>query len=90
MEKSHGDSPWCAGELYPDPAAWLPDLSIGKSVSACKPAWVLAGTLWSMSRIPSFRELLATALNECRALVYVLVTSALRDGSANLVTLPPR
>ena len=57
----------------------------GKAFLHASPAWVLAGILWSMSRIPSFRELLATAVNECRALVDVLLASASRDGSVNLV-----
>ena len=57
----------------------------GKAFLHASPAWVLAGILWSMSRISSFRELLATAVNECRALVDVLLASASRDGSANLV-----
>jgi 2-dehydropantoate 2-reductase len=42
------------------------------------PAWVLAIMLWSMSRIRSFRELLATGHNECRALVDVMVAAAPR------------
>lgn len=42
------------------------------------PAAVGAVMLWSMSRIPSFRELLATGLHECRALVDVLLTAALQ------------
>ena len=50
----------------------------GKALLHASPAWVLAGVLWSMSRIPSFRELLATGLNECRALVDALVASASR------------
>ena len=32
--------------------------------------------LWSMSRITSFREVLATGIGECRALVDGLVTNA--------------
>lgn len=40
------------------------------------PATVSAVLLWSMSRIPSFRELLATGLNECRALVDVLLAAS--------------
>ena len=48
----------------------------GKSRLHASPAWVVAGMLWSMSRIPSFRKLLATGINECRALVDVLVANA--------------
>jgi 2-dehydropantoate 2-reductase len=42
------------------------------------PAWVVAAMLWMMSRIRSFRELLATGKNECRALVDVMVAAAPR------------
>ncbi len=42
------------------------------------PAWVVAAILWFMSRITSFRELLATGINECRALVDVMVAAAPR------------
>lgn len=45
----------------------------GKAQLHAAPTWVAAGLLWFMSRISSFRELLATGLNECRALVDVLV-----------------
>ena len=40
------------------------------------PAWVLAAVLWFMSRIRSFRELLATGENECCALIDVLLAAA--------------
>ena len=33
------------------------------------PAWMVAAALWSMSRVPSFRDVLATGEAECRALV---------------------
>ena len=52
--------------LYPAGKAWL---------HAC-PAWVLAGMLWSASRVRSFRELLATAADECGSLVDVLLENA--------------
>ncbi len=45
----------------------------GKSRLNASPAWVAATMLWSMSRIPSFRALLATGIHECRALVEVLL-----------------
>jgi 2-dehydropantoate 2-reductase len=48
----------------------------GKARLAATPIWIVAGMLWSISRIPSFRDLLATGLNECRALVDVLVVNA--------------
>jgi 2-dehydropantoate 2-reductase len=54
--------------LYPALKTWL---------DRC-PAWMVAGMLWSMSRIRSFRELLATGHNECRALVDVMVSAAPR------------
>ncbi len=54
----------------------------GKAALAASPTWVLAGMLWSLSKISSFRELLATGLNECRALVDTLVANASRvEGS---------
>ncbi len=40
------------------------------------PTWVVAAMLWFMSRIRSFRELLATGEVECRALVDVMVATA--------------
>ena len=48
----------------------------GKALLYAAPAWLTGSILWFMSRIPSFRQLLATGVNECRALVDVLVTSA--------------
>jgi 2-dehydropantoate 2-reductase len=48
----------------------------GKKILKNSPAWVPASMLWSMTRIKSFRELLATGINECRALVDVLVAHA--------------
>lgn len=47
-----------------------------KSALNASPVGVVASMLWTMSRIPSFRELLATGAGECRALVDVLVTAA--------------
>jgi 2-dehydropantoate 2-reductase len=40
------------------------------------PAWVMAAMLWFMSRIRSFRQLLATGEIECGALVEVMVAAA--------------
>ncbi len=48
----------------------------GKSLMAGSPAWGVAAMLWALSRIRSFRELLATGAGECRALVDVLVAAA--------------
>ncbi len=50
----------------------------GKSRLNASPAWMVALMLWIMSRIASFRELLATGIGECRALVDVLVADAAR------------
>ena len=50
----------------------------GKTRLAASPAWLVAGMLWSMSRIRSFRELLATGADECRSLVDVLSANAAR------------
>lgn len=49
-----------------------------KSLMAGSPASGVATMLWGLSRIRSFRELLATGAGESRALVDVLVAAALR------------
>ena len=49
-----------------------------KSRLNASPAWVAAGMLWGMSRIRSFRELLATGSAECGALVDAMVEAASR------------
>ena len=48
----------------------------GKKLLSNSPVAGPAAMLWGMSRIRSFRELLATGFGECRALVDVLVASA--------------
>ena len=48
----------------------------GKARLHASPAWVVASMLWGMSRIRSFRELLATGIHECRALVDALLAQA--------------
>ncbi len=40
------------------------------------PTWVVAGMLWSLSRVKPFRELLATGEGECRALVDAMAAAA--------------
>jgi 2-dehydropantoate 2-reductase len=40
------------------------------------PTFLIAGMLWIVSRIAAFRDLLATGVNECRALVDVMVAAA--------------
>jgi 2-dehydropantoate 2-reductase len=42
------------------------------------PIWMVAAMRWLTSRIRSFRELLSTGENECRALVDVKVAAAPR------------
>ena len=54
----------------------------GKKMLHASPLWVPAGMLWGLTRIASFRELLATGIGECRALVDVLVANAGRVGPA--------
>ena len=48
----------------------------GKARLHASPAMLGASLLWFVSRIRSFRELLAKGVNECRALVDVLVATA--------------
>jgi 2-dehydropantoate 2-reductase len=47
-----------------------------KALLHTAPAWLVAVLLWSLSRIRSFRELLAIGVNECRALVDVFLFNA--------------
>ena len=42
------------------------------------PAWVVAAMLWSLSRVRSFRELLATGEHECRSLIETMLAAAPR------------
>ncbi len=49
---------------------------VGKARLQSAPLFVPALLLWVMSRIPSFRELLSTGLQECEALVEVMVSEA--------------
>ena len=55
--------------LYPAP----------KALMNASPSVFLAALLWSVSRIKSFRTLLATGINECRALLTVLEEAALEQ-----------
>ena len=52
--------------LYPAAKVWLDRF----------PAWMVATALWFISRVTSFRELLATGIGECRALVDSMVAAA--------------
>ena len=54
----------------------------GKALLHASPVWIPASMLFAVSRIKSFRELLATGAGECRALVDVLVGAALRADAA--------
>ena len=58
----------------------------GKARLDRSPAFVTASMLWFMSRIPSFRNLLATGINECRALVDALVAAVPKMSPAMSVT----
>ena len=49
-----------------------------KAIISRSPAPVVAAALWSMSRVRSFRELLASGADECRALIDVIVAAAPR------------
>ena len=48
----------------------------GKVLLYACPVWMVASMLFAVSRIRSFRELLATGVGECRALVDVLVAAS--------------
>jgi 2-dehydropantoate 2-reductase len=48
----------------------------GKARLAASPVSVVAAMLWCLSRVRSFRELLATGIDECNALVDNLVALA--------------
>lgn len=48
----------------------------GKARLVASPYWVPAAMLWTVSRIPSFRRLLAQGVNECRALADIMTTAA--------------
>ncbi len=50
----------------------------GKKLLSASPVAGPAAMLWGMSRIKSFRELLATGIEECRALVDVMVSAAFK------------
>jgi 2-dehydropantoate 2-reductase len=50
------------------------------------PLWVMAAMLWFMSRIRSFRELLATGRDECAALVDAMAASASPGGAHVIVS----
>lgn len=51
-----------------------------RRLAAC-PTWTVAAMLWSMSRVRSFRELLATGEDECGALVDAMTAAASSAGA---------
>lgn len=55
--------------LYPSGKAWL----------ARSPVWVVASMLWAISRVRSFRELLATGEGECGALIETMADASQRS-----------
>ena len=56
-----------------------------KALMFRRPAVRLAATLWVMSRIRSFRELLASGEAECRALVQIMVKTGVENGHPDSV-----
>ena len=70
-------------QVYPSGKAWL----------KASPYWVMAAVLWSVSRIKSFRELLAGGVEECRALINVMTSAAnaenVRVDIANIEAMRP-
>jgi 2-dehydropantoate 2-reductase len=53
-----------------------------KAAINAAPAILLAGMLWTVSRITSFRDLLATGVNECRALIDLVAAAGLETKPA--------
>jgi len=58
------------------------------------PNFVLAFMMWGFSRVPAMRELLATGLNECRALIDTMVSAAsakpaLQNAVSSVVAIKP-
>ena len=54
----------------------------GKALINRAPASMLAAVLWSMSRVRTFRELLATGQAECEALVDAMIAAAPQAGAS--------
>jgi 2-dehydropantoate 2-reductase len=65
----------------------------GKARLAASPRWVPAAMLWTISRIPSFRTLLAQGINECRALADIMAQfakqSAQHIDAASITAMKP-
>ena len=61
-----------------------------KTLIAASPPWLLAAVLWSMSRVRSFRELLATGEAECGALVDVMAAAAPPAAAVQILAMKPR
>jgi 2-dehydropantoate 2-reductase len=66
-----------------------------KSILSHAPTFLIASMLWSLSRVTSFRTLLATGANECRALIEVMAEAgtnmkpALPEAVAALTAIKP-
>ena len=54
----------------------------GKAGLSAAPVLLPAGMLWSLSHVRSFREVLATGVNECRALVDTLIANSRQMGAS--------
>ncbi len=54
---------------------------VSKQVFNTMPNAALAGVLWALSRNQKFRELLATGVNECKALLDEMVAAAPQDSA---------
>ena len=53
----------------------------GKVILLKSPTVVVAGVLWSLSRIKEFRELLASGVEECQAIVDSIVETGMKSNS---------
>jgi 2-dehydropantoate 2-reductase len=68
----------------------------GKARLSSMPIPLVASMLWSVSRIPSFRDLLATGIDECRMLVDVVAKAgnemrpALPSAVAAVLAMKPK
>ena len=66
-------------DIYPEAKA---------RIDRCPPS-LMAAMLWSMSRIRSFRELLATGGAECAALVDIMAAAAPADLAGQIIAMKP-
>ena len=61
-----------------------------KARIAASPRWLVSAGLWSMSRVRSFRKLLATGEAECEALVDVMAAAAPPAVAVQIAAMKPR